>query len=91
MPIASPWTRDLLTGSAIRTCGQKVVAAIARDGAGWKALARGGVVAQGQDREAAKRVADIHLAGHYTLVSVPGGCTIESDEPKKLQRVYREG
>lgn len=93
--IASPWTRRLLSsGIAVRTCGARMVATVQPDGDRWRWTVTANCSHTGlkATREEAKTKADEALnALGYALVNVPGGCTIETDEPKKSQRVYREG
>lgn len=95
--VASPWTRNLKrSGEASRSMGNAVLACVRPTAAGWEYIVFGGppagVRAVAADREAAKSLADDGLRRlGVRLVNVPGGCTIESDEPKKPQRVYREG
>lgn len=91
--VASPWTRDLRTGDVVRHVGKVSIATVKSNRGGWMwSVPAGPVGGWREDREQAKALADDGLRRlGVRLVNVPGGCTIESDESKKQQRVYREG
>lgn len=91
--IVSPWINALSGGVIFRRLGDAVVAFVGpTHGGAWNWLAGEGSGGTAPTVVDAKKRADNALTViGFRLVNVPGGCTIESDEPKKLQRVYREG